>query len=205
MLSVRKTNGFLIYLRHFRYDFGTYRTNHFAVRYTREVIRKDRFPVVYPVRTDNVFVYYVRHEIRGQVSAVDQAFSGLLYVLHEIPQRTPYFHRRAERLEIVPPVPFEKVGVLHSRLHSSVFRAVIPRLLQFSDHSARRDIEDAVEMQPFRISAALPYAYMFPTPAVYEVFQLIAQGRSETFFGMELTRERKRAEETPFLQIRFIG
>jgi len=85
-----------------------------------------------------------------------------------------HFHRRAERLKIVTPVPFKKVSVLVRRLHAVVFCAVIPRFGQFSDHSARRNVEDTVEMQSVCIPAALPYADVFPAFARDKVFKGVA-------------------------------
>ena len=95
---------------------------------------------------------------------------------HEIPQRVLHFHRRAERLKIISAVPFEKVSILVRRLHPVVFGAVIFCFDDLSDHAARRNIEDAVEMQSSVFSAALPYADMFPAFTGDKMLERVAQG-----------------------------
>ena len=92
------------------------------------------------------------------------------------------------------------------RLHSVVFGAVIFGFNDLSDHAARRNVEDTVEMQSAVFPAALPYADMFPTLAGDKMFERIAERFSKTFLRVQLIRERKRAEEIPFsLQIYFFG
>ena len=71
------------------------------------------------------------------------------------------------------------------RLHTVVFGAVIFCFHDLSDHTARRNIEDTVEMQAVRIAAALPYADVFPAFASDKVLERIAQGLAEALFGMQ--------------------
>ena len=113
-------------------------------------------------------------------------------------QRVLHFFRRTERLKIVAPVSFEKVGVLVCRLHSVVFCVVILYFHDLSDHSVRRNVEDTVKMQSACFSAALPYADMFPAFAVYEVFQGVAKRLTETLFRMLFVREGESAKIAPF-------
>ena len=92
------------------------------------------------------------------------------------------------------------------RLHPVVFGAVIFGLHDLSDHSARRDVEDTVEMQSACFTAALPYADMLPAFAGDEVFECVTERLTKTLFGMQRVRERKRAKEIPIpLQIYFFG
>ena len=107
--------------------------------------------------------------------------------------------RQDQLLKIVSAVSFEKVGVLACRLHSVVFCAVILCFDDFSDHAVRRNIEDTVEMQSFRFSAAFPYADMLPAFAVYKVFECVPERLAERFFRMFLTVISKSAKEIPSL------
>lgn len=88
------------------------------------------------------------------------------------------------------------------RLHPVAFGAVIFGFHDLSDHSARRDVEDTVEMQSACFTAALPYADMLPAVAGDEVFECVTERLTKTLFGMQRVRERKRAKEIPIsLQI----
>ena len=156
----RRSVDFGHFLNNFRADL----THNFTVPDTWKIIRKNGFPVVYPVRTQNIFVQNVRFKAGRQFPAVHEFFTRLLYVLHQIPERMPHLIRRAERLKIIASVPFEEVGVLMRRLHTAVFGVIVPRFDDLSDHASGRDIEDTVEMQSSRFPAALPYADMLPSP-----------------------------------------
>ena len=117
--------------------------------------------------TSRILFQLIASEIalqRGQAGAAYQTYLTLAEETGDprIAERMLHFHRRAERLEIVAPVPFQKIGVLMRRLHSVVFGAVIFGFHDLSDHSARRDVEDTVEMQSACFTAALPYADMLP-------------------------------------------
>ena len=184
----------LIYLWHFCYDFRTYFTYDFAVHHAGKIVRKYRFSVVYPVRSENILVCYVRFEICRQFAAIDQTLARLFYVLHQIPQRVLYFFWRAERLKIISPVPFKEIGVLVRRLHTVVFGVVILCFHNLSDHTALRNIEDTVEMQSAVLSAALPYPYMFPAFTGNKVFERVAERFPETLFRMLFVRKGESAK-----------
>ena len=197
-LTVWKKELIKVTVAHFAHDLTVYHAG--------EIICKNCFPVVYPARAENVLVHDVRNEVGRQLPAIDQAFARFFYVLHQISKRMLYFHRRAERLKVVSPVSFEKVSVLMRRLHSVVFRTIIPRFGQLSDHAARRNIKYPVKMQSACFSAALPYADVFPALAVYEVLQSVPQRLTEAFFSVLFVRKGESAKIAPFpLQIYFFG
>ena len=96
------------------------------------------------------------------------------------------------------PVPFKEVSILMCRLHTVVFCVVVRCFHDLSDHSVRRNIEDAVEMQSSGFSAALPYADVFPAFAGDKVLERIAQGLTEAFFSVLFVRKGESAKIAPF-------